>query len=68
MLVVTEFIASGTHCYQPQGKVMFSQASVSHSVHNRPHGYLDTADPCYGAVGKHPTSGNIIKFNDLKIT
>ena len=42
-------------CYRPQGKVMFSQASVSHSVHNRPHGYSFTAHPCYGAVDTHPT-------------
>ena len=26
-----------------QGKIMFSQASVSHSVHNRPRGYWFTA-------------------------
>ena len=36
-------------------KVMFSQASLSHSVHNRPHGYSVPANPCYGAVGSHPT-------------
>ena len=40
--------------YRPQGKVMFSQASVS-PVHNQPHGYSVTAHPCYGAVGTHPT-------------
>ena len=34
---------------------MFLQAPVSHSVHNRPHGYSFTAHPCYGAVGTHPT-------------
>ena len=34
---------------------MFSQVSVSHSVHNRPHGYSVTAHPSYGAVGMHPT-------------
>ena len=36
-----------------KGKVMFSQVSV----HNRSHGYLFTARPCYahGAVGTHPT-------------
>ena len=34
---------------------MFSQACVSHSVHNPPHGYSVTAHPCYGAVGTHPT-------------
>ena len=37
--------------YRPQGKVMFSQASVSHSVHYWPHGCSVTAHPCYGAVG-----------------
>ena len=26
---------------------MFAQASVSHSVHNRPHGYSVTAHPCW---------------------
>ena len=41
--------------YQPQGKEMLSQVSVSHSVHNRPHGYTVTAHSCYGAVGTHPT-------------
>ena len=40
--------------YRPQGKVMFSQASVIPS-HNRPHGYSFTAHPCYGAGGMHPT-------------
>ena len=34
---------------------MFSEACVSHSVHNRLHGYWFTAHPCYGAVGMHPT-------------
>ena len=34
---------------------MFSQASVSHFVHNQPHGYPVTAHPCYGAVATHPT-------------
>ena len=34
---------------------MFSEASVSHSVHNRPHGYSITAHPGCGAVGTHPT-------------
>ena len=34
---------------------MFSQASLSHSVHNRPRGYSVTANPCCGAVGTHPT-------------
>ena len=38
-----------------EGKVMFSEASVSHSVHNQCHGYCVTADPCYSAVGTHPT-------------
>ena len=47
---------------------MYSQASVSHSVHNQPHGYWVTAHPGYGAVSTHPTGANIIKFNDLKIT
>ena len=28
---------------------------VCHSVHNRPHGYLVTAYPCYSAAGTHPT-------------
>ena len=41
--------------YRPQGKVMFSQTSVSHSVRNRPHGYSVTAHPCYSAVGMHPS-------------
>ena len=34
---------------------MFSEACVSHSIHNRPHGYWFTAHPCYGAVGTRPT-------------
>ena len=34
---------------------MLSEASVSHSVHNWPHGYSVTAHPCYSAVGTHPT-------------
>ena len=34
---------------------MFSQASVSHSVHNLPYGFSVTAHPCYGAVGTHTT-------------
>ena len=38
-----------------EGKVMFSEASVSHSVHNQSHGYCVTAHPCYSAVGTHPT-------------
>ena len=41
--------------YRPQGKVLFSQVGVSHSVHNRPHGYSITARPCYGVAGTHPT-------------
>ena len=41
--------------YRTQGKVMFSQACVSHSVHNRPHSYSVTAHHCYCAVGAHPT-------------
>ena len=41
--------------YRPQGKVMFSQASVSHSVHNQSHGYSVTAHPCYSMVRTHPT-------------
>ena len=41
--------------YRPQGKVMFSQVSISHSVHNWPHGYSVTTNPCHGAVGTHPT-------------
>ena len=32
-------ISLDCYFYRPQGKVMFSQASVSHSVHNRPHGF-----------------------------
>ena len=43
------------HLYRPQGKVMFSETSVSHSVHNRSHGYSVTAQTCYSAVGTHPT-------------
>ena len=31
------------------------QACVSHSVHNRPYGYLVTIHPYYGVVGSHPT-------------
>ena len=46
---------SGSTYYRPQGKVMFSQACISHSVHNRPHGYSVTAHPCYGAVVTHPS-------------
>ena len=34
---------------------MFSQASLSHSVDNRPHGYSVLARPCYSVVGTHPT-------------
>ena len=41
--------------YRPQGKVIFSQVYVSHSVDNRPHGYSVTAHPCYGINGMHPT-------------
>ena len=41
--------------YQPQGKIMLSEAYVSHSVHNRPYVYSVTAHPCYGVVGTHPT-------------
>ena len=41
----------GTSFYRPQGKVMFSEASVSHSVHNRSHGYSVTAHPtCRGTT------------------
>ena len=43
------------HFYRPQGKVMFSGASTSHSVHNWPHGYSVTVHPCYVAFGTHPT-------------
>ena len=38
-----------------QGKVMFSHACASHSVHCRHHGYSVTVHPCYGAVGTYPT-------------
>ena len=48
--------------YRPQGKVMFSKWSVSHYVHNRPHGYSVTAYPCYGTVGMYPT-GMLSCFN-----
>ena len=41
--------------YRPQGKVIFSQVSVSHSVHNQPHGYSVTAHPCYDVVDTRPT-------------
>ena len=41
--------------YRPQGKVTFSQTSVSHFVHNWPYGYLATARSCYGAISTHPT-------------
>ena len=34
---------------------MFSEAFVSHFVHNRPHGYSVTAQPCYSVVGTRPT-------------
>ena len=34
---------------------MFSQASVSHCVHNWPHSYSVTAHHCYVAVGTHST-------------
>ena len=34
---------------------MFSQACVSHYVHNRPHGFSVTAHTCYGVVVTHPT-------------
>ena len=40
---------------RPQEKVMFLQASVSHSVHSQPHGHSVTAHPFYGAVGTHLT-------------
>ena len=46
---------SSVFYYRPQRKVIFSEACVSHCVHNRPHGYLFIAHPCYGAVGTHPT-------------
>ena len=52
---LTPEVGAPTYYYRPQGQVMFSQASVSHSVHNRPHGYSVTAHPCYGAVSTHPT-------------
>ena len=45
-----------SNCYHPKGKVMFSEASVSHSVHNRTHSYSVTANPCYNAAGTHPTT------------
>ena len=38
-----------------KGKVMFSQVSVSHSVHDWPHGYSVTTHSCYSAVGSQPT-------------
>ena len=41
--------------YRLQGKVMFSQTSVSHSIHKWPHGYSVTAHLCFGAVGTNPT-------------
>ena len=46
-------ISLDCYFYRPQGKVMFSQASVSHSVHNQPHGYSVIVHPCYGMVGMH---------------
>ena len=52
---LTPEVGVTTYYYRPQWKVMFSQAFVSHSIHNRPHGYLVTAHPCYGAVSTHPT-------------
>ena len=38
-----------------KGKVMFSLVCVSHSIHNRPHGYSFTVRPCYREAGTHPT-------------
>ena len=43
---------------------MLSQVSVSHSVHNRPHGYTVTVHSCYGAVGTHPT-GMLSSFYEV---
>ena len=34
---------------------MFSQACVSHYIHNRPHGFSVTDRTCYGVVVTHPT-------------
>ena len=51
--VTVVVVITNEGCYRPQGKVMFSQASVSHSVHSRPHDYSLTAFPCYGVVGVH---------------
>ena len=52
---LVKLLLPNIYIYRQQGKVMFLQASVSHSVHNRPHGYSVTVHPCYGAVGMHPT-------------
>ena len=50
----TCFFATIQNYYRHQGKLMFSQASLGHSVH-RPHGYSVLAHPCYSLVGMHPT-------------
>ena len=38
-LAVISNVSKILNIYRPRGKVMFSQACVSHSVHNRPRGY-----------------------------
>ena len=45
-------LAGGNNAWQV---FLLSQSSVSHSVPNRPLGYLVTAHPCYGAVATHPS-------------
>ena len=42
---------------------MFSQASVSHSVHNWPHDYLVIAHILVKAVGTHPTESVLVHIN-----
>ena len=46
---------------------MFSQASVSHSVHNRPHDYSVTVHPCYGVVGYASYSNAFLLFLEIFI-
>ena len=53
--LLPEVIESKVTYDRPQGKVMFLEASVTHYVHNRSHGYLVTAHPCYNTDGIHPT-------------
>ena len=54
-LTILFSLASSADFYRPQGKVILSEACVSHFVHNWPHGYWFTAHPCYGTVNTHPS-------------